>query len=111
MNHALWRPLLAALATTLALSPGPTSALAEQPQLYPDAMARQVPKPTWLRRRLKPKTRKPTGQGLIDISQWPAEPASPPRDAIDPARFAGAIKQVCGWDAHQAPGAVDRVDP
>lgn len=35
------------------------------------------------------------GQGLMDLARWPAEPKTP--ESIDPARFARALRQLCGW--------------
>jgi murein DD-endopeptidase MepM/ murein hydrolase activator NlpD len=33
---------------------------------------------------------------LVDVSEWPAEPASPEAASIDAARFADALRQLCG---------------
>lgn len=35
------------------------------------------------------------GQGLVDLSRWPAEPPLP--ETIDPERFGEAFKEMCGW--------------
>jgi murein DD-endopeptidase MepM/ murein hydrolase activator NlpD len=85
-------PLL--LCALFALPAGLAKAGARPPS--PQIIERSGPKPTWLaRKRSKAKKFRPTGAGLIDMSQWPPEPATP--EAIDPVRFAKAIEMACGW--------------
>ncbi|MFT7583183.1 MAG: hypothetical protein ACI9MR_004869 [Myxococcota bacterium] len=61
----------------------------------PSAIERTTPKPPWFRRRPVPKTLQASGQGLIDLTRWPAEPTAP--DAVDPAKFGAAMKTECAY--------------
>lgn len=53
------------------------------------------PKPPWRRRKRHGAIMRAPGTGLIDISRWPKEPSTP--EKIDEARFARALRQLCGW--------------
>ncbi|MBW2733049.1 MAG: M23 family metallopeptidase [Deltaproteobacteria bacterium] len=59
------------------------------------------PKPPWRRRRRQGLVMRAPGTGLIDISRWPAEPSSPKE--VDIARFARALRQLCGWMPSKRP--------
>lgn len=53
------------------------------------------PAPFKPRRRVGVKAMKPKGKGLVDLTRWPAEPASP--TTFDVERLARALPQLCGW--------------
>jgi murein DD-endopeptidase MepM/ murein hydrolase activator NlpD len=51
--------------------------------------------PPWrARRRPMPRPNR-IAQARVALSDWPAEPSSPPQ--VDPARFASALRTICGW--------------
>ena len=74
----------------------PASAGAAPPQMHPEPLMWAGDPPPWKKRRRRgAKGLRGRGQGLVDLSAWPAEPPSPPN--IDPKRFGEAFKQLCGW--------------
>lgn len=60
----------------------------------PETVAYDGPKAPWYRRApVGDAPIVPNGQGVIDLSLWPAEPESP--STIDPERFGEAMSQLC----------------
>ncbi len=57
----------------------------------------------WRRRRRRGVRPSRRAMQLVSIADWPSEPASPPRDRIDPERFARALRTLCGWMPPQRP--------
>ncbi len=53
------------------------------------------PRAPWRARRRVGVKMRAKGQGLLELSRWPAEPPAPER--IDPERLAKALRQMCGW--------------
>lgn len=91
------RPLLGLALLLLA-----TAAAAEAPPkpIEPPKASYGGPKPPWrARRRRAPNGKlvrmRVKGQGLMDLSRWPAEPQSPAQ--VDEAKLARAIRTICGW--------------
>lgn len=85
----------AALVLALSFVASPTPSHAADPNLYPQRLKRQTTKPPWLRRSLKPKSHTASGEGLMDLTKWPAEPPSP--SSIDAERFKAALKLECAY--------------
>ncbi len=82
-----------ALLALLASSGAPA---AEPTPTAPTALTwEHEPPPFRRRRRVGVKDLRGRGQGLRDLSRWPAEPSSP--EAIDPDRFGAALLEACGW--------------
>jgi len=60
----------------------------------PAIIKSSAPKPPWSRRRRRGvKGMRGKGQGLIDLTRWPKEPASP--DPVEPQRLAHALRTLC----------------
>ena len=64
--------------------------------LSPPTLSFAGPRAPWrARRRTGVTGMRGRGQGLLALSQWPAEPESPKHP--DEQRLAAALRQICGW--------------
>jgi hypothetical protein len=97
----LSRPSLIALLLLPGLLLADVGWAAEPPKPLEAPHARYSgPKPPWRARRRRAPTGRAVlmrikGQGLMDLSRWPAEPKSPPR--VEATKLARAIRAICGW--------------
>jgi murein DD-endopeptidase MepM/ murein hydrolase activator NlpD len=90
-----WLPLcLLVLVGLDALARAAPDEATEDDPFSPKPLAQKGPAPPWPRRKRATEKIKPSAHGLVDLSRWPAEPASP--TGIEPERFAGALKELCG---------------
>jgi hypothetical protein len=85
------------IALGVLLAVAPPTADAKRPPKPPEPTIAPYhgPKPPWLRRRRRGVTMRAKGQGLIDLSRWPAEP-KPPKTVQAP-KLARALRTICGW--------------
>ena len=89
-------PTVCPLLLILCASFLPSAAQADPPRgpFSPTVIPDTGPKPPWRRRwRVGVRGMNGKGQGLVDLKQWPAEPASPA--APDEQRFAAALRTLC----------------
>ncbi len=91
--------LILALASLLALTRFVAAEAPPKPIEAPKARY-SGPKPPWRPRRRRADSgtlvrMRVRGQGLMDLSRWPAEPASP--SPVDATKLARAIRTICGW--------------
>ena len=89
------RALLLAIALAVVAQPIQIGEAAARPP-SPQVVERTGPKATWrARKRSKAKNFKPSGGGLVDMRQWPAEPETPANLDVD--RLAKALTVACVW--------------
>lgn len=109
MPSMFWRPYWVVLALLLAASINP-HAFADPPVSPhgPKVLPHTGPRPPWKRRRrVGVRGMRGKGQGLVDLSLWPAEPASPA--TVDVQRFASVLRQLChDWMPPRRPAQFSR---
>lgn len=86
------RSLDIAAATALLLASGPAAAQLERGALFPKTVTLRGVRPPWPARLRLGLPLAGQGRGLIDLSQWPAEPSTPKK--IDAERLTDALGQL-----------------
>lgn len=74
---------------------GAVAALVFWTSIIPSSSAAPPDAAPWHRRRRVDAEVNQRAMSLVQLEDWPAEPATP--SAIDPARFAKAYHEICGW--------------